>query len=102
MLPIRGAMDSRGSHSERIAMRNYGIRKMQSAARIVMICPDWGQENAGTAEELRGIRFYACSGDGCDYTFDLAGRGKRAANGFIEACKRFYAAFYAALGQGAR
>jgi len=83
-------------------MRNYGIKKIQSGARIVMICPNCGQENAETAEELRGMRFYACAGDGCDYTFDLASPCKRAASGFVEACKRFYAAFYAARGQGAR
>jgi hypothetical protein len=85
------------------AMRNYGISQMRSSARIVMICPNCGQENSEFAETLRGMRFYACSGEGCDYDFDLAGRGmKRAANSLTEACKRFYAAFYAVRGQGAR
>jgi hypothetical protein len=101
MLLIRWAIDSRAI-DRATAMRNYGIKKLQSAAHVVMICPSCGQENEEPADELRGLRFYACSGDGCDYTFDLAGPGKRAANGLIEACKRFYAAFYAARGQGAR
>jgi transposase-like protein len=83
-------------------MRNFGIRQTQSAARVVMICPNCGQENSEVAEELRGMRFYACCGDDCDYTFDLAASSVRAGNGFIEACKRFYAAFYTTRGQGAR
>jgi hypothetical protein len=84
------------------AMRNYGITQIRSTARIVMICPDCGQENSELAETLRGLRFYACSGEGCDYSFDLAGAGKRAANSLSEACKKFYAAFYAMRGQSAR
>jgi hypothetical protein len=83
-------------------MRNYGISQIQSTARIVMICPNCGQENSETAETLRGMRFYACSGDGCDYSFDLTGPGKGAGNALAEACKKFYAAFYAMRGQGAR
>jgi transposase-like protein len=83
-------------------MRNYGIRQTQSGGRIVMICPNCGQENSEAAEELRGMRFYACAGDGCDYTFDLTGTSKRVGNGFVEACKRFYAALYATRGQAAR
>ena len=83
-------------------MRNYGISQIRSTARIVMICPNCGQENSEFAETLRGTRFYACSGEGCDYSFDLAGPGKRAANTLAEACKKFYAAFYAMRGQGAR
>ena len=76
------------------AMRNYGISQVRSTARIVMICPDCGQENSEFAETLRGMRFYACSGEGCEYNFDLAGRGKkRAVNSLAEACKKFYAAF---------
>jgi len=67
-----------------------------------MICPNCGQENSEFAETLHGMRFYRCSGDGCDYSFDLAGPGKRAANALAEACKKFYAAFYAMRGQRAR
>jgi hypothetical protein len=68
-----------------------------------MICPNCGQENSEFAETLRGMRFYACSGEGCDYSFDLAGSGKRVAGSSLtEACKKFYAAFYAMRGQGAR
>jgi hypothetical protein len=83
-------------------MRNYGITQMGSTARIVMICPDCGQENSEFAEAFRGMRFYPCSGDGCSYSFDLAGPGKRAGSGLAEACRKFYAAFYAVRGQGAR
>ena len=83
-------------------MRNYGISQIRSTARIVMICPNCGQENSEFAETLRGMRFYACAGEGCDYSFDLAGPGKRATNSLAEACKKFYAAFYAMRGQGAR
>jgi hypothetical protein len=75
---------------------------MGSTARIVMICPDCGQENSEFAEAFRGMRFYPCSGDGCSYSFDLAGPGKRAGSGLAEACRKFYAAFYAVRGQGAR
>jgi hypothetical protein len=90
------------ANDEATAMRNYGISQIRSTARIVMICPDCGQENSEYAERLRGTRFYACAGEGCDYSFDLAGPGKRAANSLAEACKKFYAAFYAMRWQGAR
>ena len=83
-------------------MRNYGISQIRSTARIVMICPNCGQENSEYAETLRGTRFYACAGEGCDYSFDLAGPVKRAANSLAEVCKKFYAAFYAMRGQGVR
>ena len=83
------------------AMRNYGMTQL-STARIVMICPNCGHENSELAETLRGMRFYACAGEDCDYSFDLAGSGKRAGNALAEACKKFYAAFYAVRGQGAR
>ena len=82
-------------------MRNYGITQI-STARIVMICPNCGQENSEFAEALRGMRFYACTGDGCDHSFDLAGPGKRVGSSLAAACKKFYAAFYAVRGQGAR
>ena len=48
------------------------------------------------------MRFYACTGDGCDYSFDVAGPGKRVGSSLAAACKKFYAAFYAVRGQGAR
>jgi len=46
------------------------------------------------------MRFYACSGDDCGYSFDLAGPGKRVGYGLAEACRKFYAACYAMRGQG--
>jgi hypothetical protein len=48
------------------------------------------------------MRFYPCSGDSCDYSFDLSGPGRRVGQGLLEACRKFYAAFYAVRGQGAR
>jgi len=70
------------------------IRQIQSTARILLICPDCGQENSEYADTLRGTSTYYCGGDSCDYIFDLAGP-RRSVKGFAEACKRFYAAFYA-------
>jgi len=102
MIPIRRAPKLGACEREATAMRNYGITQIRSTARIVMICPNCGQENSEFAETLRGLRFYACSGEGCDYSFDIAGPGKRAASSLTEACKKFYAAFYAMRGQGAR
>ena len=102
MHPIRRANDLRARNDGATAMRNYGITQIQSTARIVMICPNCGEENSEFAEALHGMRFYACSGDDCGYSFDLSGRGKRAGYGLAEACRKFYAAFYAMRGRGAR
>ena len=79
------------------------FRQIQSATRILLICPDCGAENAEFADKLRAVSTYYCNGDGCDYIFDLAG-GRRTdfGKGFLLACKRFYAAFYAMRGQRAR
>ena len=78
------------------------IRQIRSAARILLICPDCGQENSEFADKLRGMNSYACAADGCDYLFDLAVPRKDFGKGFAEACKRFYAAFYTMRGQGVR
>jgi hypothetical protein len=78
------------------------IRQIRTAARILLICPDCGEENSELADRLRGKNIYACAGDGCDYLFDLAGPRRDTGRGFLDACKRFYAAFYAIRGQGAR
>jgi hypothetical protein len=71
------------------------IRQLISAARsrILLICPDCGYEHLEFADKLRGTRFYACSGDGCDYRFDLL-EGPRSTmlQGFAAAWRRFYAA----------
>jgi hypothetical protein len=86
-----------------IAMRNYGIRQVQSTARILLICPDCGHENSEFADALQGMGTFYCNGDDCDYIFDLApGRRTDLGKGFVEACKRFYAAFYTVRGQKAR
>jgi hypothetical protein len=71
------------------------IRQLMSAARsrILLICPDCGQEHLEFADRLRGSRFYACTGDGCDYRFDLvAGPRPSAFQEFAAALRRFYAA----------
>jgi hypothetical protein len=76
------------------------IRRLISAAksRILLICPDCGQEHLEFADRLRSTRFYACRGEGCDYRFDLAadGRARHYLKDFAEACKRLYAAIYPA------
>jgi hypothetical protein len=70
------------------------FEQMQSA-RILLICPDCGEENSELADKLRGMSSYYCSGDDCDYLFDLArGQRKDFGKSFAEACKKFYAAFY--------
>jgi hypothetical protein len=84
------------------AMGDVNFRQFQSAARIVLICPDCGHENSEFADVLRGTRFYACRGDGCYYSFDLAGPRQDIGKSLAEACKRFYAAFYTVRGQGFR
>jgi hypothetical protein len=84
-------------------MRNYGIPQIRSSARILLICPDCGHENAEFAETLRMRSTYYCNGDDCDYIFDIRGGGRGDfGKGFAEACRRFYAAFYALRGQRAR
>jgi rubredoxin len=84
-------------------MRNYGIRQVQTTARILLICPECGQENSEFAEALRRISTFYCSGEDCDYIFDLApGRPSDVGRGFIDACRRFYAAFYTVRGERAR
>jgi len=76
---------------------------MQSAARILLICPDCGEENSEYADVLHGLGTYYCRGDTCDYIFDLDGGQRRDfGKSFVAACRRFYAAFYAMRGQGAR
>lgn len=82
-----------------IAMRNYGIRQVESTARILLICPDCGCENSESADTLRALSTYYCNGEDCDYIFDLApGRRSDFGKSFVDACKRFYAAFYAVRG----
>jgi hypothetical protein len=85
-------------------MRNFGIPQVQSAAaRILLICPDCGHENSEFADTLRGMSMFYCSGEECDFIFDLApARRVDFGKGFAEACRRFYAAFYAVGGQKAR
>ena len=71
------------------------IRRLISAAksRILLICPDCGQEHLEFADRLRSARFYACRGEGCDYHFDLAaGPSSTARQGFAALWRRFYAA----------
>jgi hypothetical protein len=85
------------------AMRNFGIPQIQSTTRILLICPDCGQENSEFADTLRRISTFYCTGEECDYIFDLApGRRTDFGKTFVDACKRFYAAFYAPRGQRAR
>jgi predicted RNA-binding Zn-ribbon protein involved in translation (DUF1610 family) len=71
------------------------IRQLIAVAksRVLLICPDCGHEHLEYADKLRGSRFYACSGDGCDYRFDLIeGPRSNMLHGFAAAWRRFYAA----------
>ena len=71
------------------------VRRLMSAARsrILLIGPNCGQEHLEFADRLRGSRVYACTGDGCDYRFDLvAGPRPSALQEFAAALRRFYAA----------
>ncbi len=71
------------------------IRQVRAAARILLICPDCGHENAEYAQTLRGAGTFYCVGDGCDYIFDLApGQRQDFGKSFAELCRKFYAAFY--------
>jgi hypothetical protein len=79
------------------------IRQIRAAARILLICPDCGQENSELADKLRAVSTFYCNGEGCDYIFDLApGRRTDFGKAFADTCKRLYAAFYAGRGQRAR
>jgi transposase-like protein len=72
------------------------IRQLVSAARsrILLICPDCGQEHVEFADRLRGSRFYSCTGDNCDYRFDLvAGPRTTYLQRIVAAWRRFYTAF---------
>jgi hypothetical protein len=61
--------------------------------RILLICPDCGQENAEFADKLRGMSSYACVGAECSYRFDLVnGPRKDILQGFAEAMRKLYAA----------
>jgi hypothetical protein len=73
------------------------IRQVRAAARILLICPECGHENAEYAQTLQGKGIFYCVGEGCDYIFDLfPGRQHDLGLGFAEWCRRFYAALYSA------
>jgi hypothetical protein len=72
------------------------VRQLVSVARsrILLICPDCGQEYAEFADWLRGVRFYSCVGDGCDYRFDLfAGPRNSFLQRVMHAVRRLFAIF---------
>jgi hypothetical protein len=72
------------------------IRQLVSVARsrILLICPDCGQEHTEFADRLRGVRFFSCIGDGCDYRFDLIA-GPR--NGFVQRLAHIWRRFFAGI-----
>ena len=55
------------------------IRQLVAVARsrVLLICPECGQEHTEFADRLRGSRLLACSGDGCGYQFDLMNNPRR-------------------------
>jgi hypothetical protein len=72
------------------------IRQLVSAARsrILLICPDCGQEHMEFADKLRGSRFFSCIGDECGYRFDLvSGPQGGLFQRFVYAWRRLFAAF---------
>ena len=82
-------------------MRNYGLSQIETATRIVLICPDCGHENSVFASVLRTASTYCCKAEDCDYIFEIAKRDHGDyGSGFAEACKRFYAALYPMRGAG--
>jgi predicted RNA-binding Zn-ribbon protein involved in translation (DUF1610 family) len=71
------------------------IRQLVSAARgrVLLICPECGQEHMEFAGKLRASRFYACTGDECGYRFDLtSGRRGTAFRRFVYTWRRLFAA----------
>ena len=71
------------------------IRQLVSAARsrILLICPDCGQEHMEYADRLRGSHFFDCTGDECAYRFDLvSGPQGGAFRRFFYAWRRLFAA----------
>jgi hypothetical protein len=87
-------------------MSGKDIRQAQSAARILLICPDCGHEAPEFAHALRGMNAFYCTGDECDYIFDLGGPPSDFGRGIAQSWRKFWAAFYAmrrfAPGAGAR
>lgn len=76
------------------------IRQIRAAARILLICPACGHENAEYAQTLQGRGTFYCVGDDCDYIFDLVpGRQQDFAKTFADLCRKFYAAAYSARRQ---
>jgi hypothetical protein len=72
------------------------VRQLVSTARsrILLICPDCGQEHTEFADKLRGARFYSCIGDDCDYRFDLiAGPRSNLFQRFVYLWRRLFTAF---------
>ncbi|HEX4411154.1 MAG TPA: hypothetical protein VH206_20480 [Xanthobacteraceae bacterium] len=77
-------------------MRHFGIPQKESAACILLVCPDCGERNPESASRLRSMRTYYCTGDGCDYIFDLTPQHGDFGKSFVEACRKFYAVMSAA------
>jgi predicted RNA-binding Zn-ribbon protein involved in translation (DUF1610 family) len=80
------------------------VRQLVAAARsrILLICPDCGQEHLEFADKLRGLRNYPCRGDGCGFRFDLnASPSPRFVLDIAGAWRRFCTTFTAARRAGA-
>ena len=83
------------AQSRAFSVSGNDIRQAQSAARILLICPDCGLETAEFAYALRGMSAFYCTGNECDYIFDLAGPRSDLGKGIAQAWRKFCAAFYA-------
>ncbi len=77
-------------------MGTSDIRQIQSAARILLICPDCGAGKFRICRHAAGTRAPIIAAATAATTFSIW-RGPRRDFGksFADACKRFYAAFYA-------
>jgi hypothetical protein len=69
------------------------IGRADATARILLICPDCGHENAEYAQMLQNKSIFYCSGDGCDYIFEI-GRREDFGMDFGELCRPFYATLH--------
>lgn len=76
-------------------MGDSPIGQADATARILLICPDCGHENAEYAQMLQSKKVFYCSGDDCDYIFELGSRQDYGTS-FTELCRRFYATLHLA------
>ena len=45
--------------------------------RVLLICPQCGEQSTECVNKLGALSFYACRGEGCDYRFELKSAPRR-------------------------